>query len=139
MSTIKKITLPAHRRRGLLAEGAALFAHAGVAPNGKALRLYVRALEFEDPEVFPIIADCFLRRPFLLRFVEPLGRENRMRRRMDIAMRISEASGIAGASIFFDYEGAGRLHVLVRLAGNALAETFFLPFRVVCAWRLHER
>jgi len=80
-------------RRRLLAEGQAVLGFVLRArPGGALVRRYARAVRCDGPEGALPLAPLFLCWPALFRWIEPLRGPSALRRRLDVALALAEAS-----------------------------------------------
>jgi nucleoside-diphosphate-sugar epimerase len=112
-------------RRQLLAEGRCLLGFVLRAdPGGALVRRYARAMGSAGALALPPLVR---RWPALLRWVEPLGGEGDLRRRLTIALALAEASP-EGERALSCGDRTGRL---VRLAADLLIDVLAMPVRLV--------
>jgi hypothetical protein len=115
-------------RRQLIGEGCVLLRYLGEAkPSPRQLISYAKALEQSPPLRLPaFVRGC----PALLRVIDPLDKETRLARRLQIASWLLDISAHRAPRLY-DMAPRGRLATLLSFTVTAAIEAALLPVRLI--------
>ena len=100
-------------------------------PSAALIRRYARALAATGPDGAMRLAGLFHRAPFLLRFVEPLGGESLLARRLAVASALAAASPEGAAAL----QRRGKAARLFALGCDGMVELLAMPVRLAVTFK----
>jgi hypothetical protein len=115
------------RRRGLIAEGYTLLSYVlRDKPRSSLLRLYVKAVKQTELNSGPIgLFILLVKFPGMLRFIEPIGGNSTLAKRLKLAALLAESSA------YGPYPQTKRVIRLMKLMVDLALDIVALPFRTI--------
>jgi hypothetical protein len=127
LPTTQRLRADPFGQRALIAEGFTLLSYILRAkPRSSLLRLYVKAVKQTEPNFGPIeLFILVVKFPGLLRFIEPIGGNSTLAKRLELA------SVLADSSAYGPYPQTKRVIRLMKLMVDLALDIVALPFRAI--------